>query len=116
MHDAVRITFLSNHREGLDTTFQCTTRVGPFVTEDVMRVTRWDEGTAVGVAHAGLISGEGVFSLADAGESTQLTWREELHFPWWLGGTVTAWAASPVLRFIWRKNLKNFSARFTATR
>ncbi len=115
MHDAVRITFLSDLHEGIGTTFQCTTKVGPFVTEDIMRVTQWDDGRAVGVAHAGLISGEGVFSLADAGDDTLLTWREELHFPWWLGGGIAATVAAPILRFIWRKNLKNFSARFTSS-
>jgi len=114
MHDAVRITFLTDNHEGMGTTFQCTTKVGPFVTEDIMRVTRWDEGQAVGVAHAGLISGEGVFTLADDKNATVLTWREELHFPWWLGGTFTAWDARPILRLIWRKNLKNFSLRFSS--
>jgi uncharacterized protein YndB with AHSA1/START domain len=115
MHDAVRIDFLSDHQRGLGTSFRCVTKVGPFTTDDIMTVNRWDEGSAVGVEHRGLISGVGVFQLAGEGQSTTLTWQEQLHFPWWLGGALTETVATPILRLIWRKNLKNFSRRFTSS-
>jgi hypothetical protein len=43
---------------------------------------------------------------------TTLVWQEELRFPWYLGGPLTAYAAMPVLTYIWRRNLANFRARF----
>ena len=108
MNDAVSITFLSEQRSGVGTSFSCLTKVGPFTTRDVMRVTRWEEGRVMGVAHGGLISGEGVFLLHANEHSTVMTWQEHLHFPWWVGGRLSAAIIAPVLRIIWRKNLKNF--------
>ena len=53
MSDAVKIGFTSDQRRGVGTSFRCTTKVGPFVTEDLMTVTRWDEGSVMGVDHRG---------------------------------------------------------------
>lgn len=114
MSDAVRIDFRSDQREGVGTHFECRTRVGPFSTTDVMTVTRWEEGAAMGVVHHGLFTGRGEFTLSPDGEGTRLCWREALHFPWWFAGPVGAWFARPLLGLIWRRNLANFARQVRA--
>jgi hypothetical protein len=108
MVDAVAITFTSTTRRGVGTRFDCLTRVGPFRTTDRMAVTEWDPGRAMGIEHQGVVTGQGRFSLrARADRRTRFTWTEELSFPWWMGGTVGAFAAKPVLRRVWHRNLRH---------
>lgn len=111
MADAAEVRFTGDRREGVGTTFDCETRVGPLRTVDRMVVTEWEPGRAMGVDHRGLVTGTGRFSLSPAGEDTVLTWDEDLRFPWWLGGPVTSVAARPVLRRLWSGNLRRFSER-----
>jgi uncharacterized protein YndB with AHSA1/START domain len=112
MADAAAIRFTSDRREGLGTTFECDTRVGPLTTVDVMEVTDWRPGEAMGVRHAGVVTGTGRFTLAAvSGGRSRLTWAEDLSFPWYLGGPVTARLATPVLRRLWAGNLRRFADR-----
>ncbi len=107
MSDAESIEFDSDQRSGEGTTFRCRTRVGPFVTVDEMTVTSWVERQCLGVEHRGLIRGSGAFTLTALNEtSCRLDWNELLIFPWWLGGGLGARSARPVLRALWRKNLR----------
>ncbi|MEJ5255451.1 MAG: SRPBCC family protein [Acidimicrobiales bacterium] len=107
MADAEAIRFTSPRRRGVGTTFECDTRVGPFRLVDRMEVTEWRPGQVMGVAHTGLVTGRGRFRLTPLpGGRTRFTWREELHFPWWLGGSIGAVVGGEVLRLIWRQNLR----------
>ena len=116
MADAAAIRFTGDRRTGVGTTFECDTRVGPLRTTDVMEVTEWRERRAIGVRHVGLVTGTGRFVLRRARRGrTRLTWDEDLRFPWWLGGAVGAGAASPVLRAVWRGNLRRFAALVTGS-
>lgn len=108
MQDAVSIEFGSAQRRGVGTSMDVETRVGPFRTLDRMDVVGWDEGRAIEVAHTGLVTGRGTLAVTETGDRTRVSWDEELRFPWWLGGPVTAWLAKPILAHIWRKNLVNF--------
>lgn len=113
MLDAAEIRFLTSQRSGVGTRFECDTKVGPFRLTDVMEITEWEPGRAMGVTHVGLVTGEGRFTLKKArGGRTKFTWKERLRFPIWLGGPVGAFAAKPVLRLVWRRNLKNLQSRF----
>jgi uncharacterized protein YndB with AHSA1/START domain len=105
MRDAVRIEFRDEQREGVGTSFECLTRVGPFTTRDVMTITSWADDATMGVDHQGIIAGSGEFTLSATPCGTLVTWRESLRFPWWLGGAISAACARPVLRWIWEKNL-----------
>jgi hypothetical protein len=105
MSDAVAIDFTTQRREGNGTTFRCTTKVGPFVTQDLMTVTTWVEGMTMGVKHVGLVQGRGWFSLQGDHNATTLKWREELTFPWWALGPLGAFVATPVLARLWATNL-----------
>jgi uncharacterized protein YndB with AHSA1/START domain len=120
MHDAAAITFTSDREEGVGTTFDCDTRVGPFRLTDHMEITSWAPGREMGVRHVGLVTGTGVFTLTPvrsgrgrrARVRTKFVWTERLRFPWYFGGPLGALAARPVLGAIWRRNLKNLARRF----
>ena len=107
MADAVSITFTSAARRGVGTRFDCSTRIGPLRTTDRMEVTEWTPGRSLGIEHQGVVTGRGRFTLRRRPRGrTRFTWTEELHFPRWLGGPVGAAVARPVLRGVWRRNLR----------
>lgn len=124
MADAVAIRFTSGQREGEGTTFDCDTKFGPFKLTDRMEITEWcppvslpGSNASMGVRHAGLVTGEGRFTLRPAqGERTRFTWKERLAFPWWMGGPVGALAAKPLMGAVWRRNLGRLKARIEGHR
>ena len=108
MEDARAVRLTSAATQGVGTTFDCDTKVGPFRLTDRMEITRWDVDTAMGVRHVGLVPGEGEVGLQPAGPGrTTFRWTEELHFPVWMAGALGARLGAPVLRRIWRRNLAN---------
>lgn len=111
MRDAVAVEFLGDSRTGRGTRMRVPTRVGPFRTVDVLEVTSWVEGRSIGVVHEGLVTGTGEFRL-EGDDPTSVIWEEQLEFPWWLGGRLTAFLAAPVLRWFWIGNLRRFAAGF----
>jgi uncharacterized protein YndB with AHSA1/START domain len=112
MADAAEIRFTGERRAGVGTTFTCLTVVGPLRALDRMEVTEWDEERSMGVRHSGLVTGSGRFTLESlSGDRTRLTWEEDLSFPWYLGGPVTAALAHPVFRWLWAGNLARFAGR-----
>jgi hypothetical protein len=111
MADAESITFTSEQRSGVGTTFDCVTKVGPIRLVDRMEITEWEPGRTMGVRHVGLVTGDGRFfidPLDGTDGHTRFTWDERLTVPWWLGGPL----AAPVLRLIWRRNLRRLRDRF----
>jgi Polyketide cyclase / dehydrase and lipid transport len=109
MHDAVAIRFQSDQHRGMGTAFLCDTKVGPFKLIDRMEITEWSPGSAMGVRHIGLVTGNGRFTLTpiDLGRRTRFGWDESLTFPWWLGGPLGALVGGRlVLRSIWKRNLR----------
>jgi hypothetical protein len=104
MADARSIRFTSASTEGVGTTFDCDTKVGPLRLTDRMEVTEWVPEQAMAVRHVGLVTGEGRFTLTPMGARTELAWRESLAFPWWLPSR----PASIVMKQIWRWNLRSF--------
>ncbi len=115
MQDAAEIRFLTEQREGEGTRFECDTKVGPFSLTDVMEITAWEDERRMGVRHVGLVEGTGEFTLtAVEPDRTEFRWEEDLKFPWFLGGPVGAFCARPVLRWVWKGNLKRLKARIEA--
>jgi hypothetical protein len=107
MADAESITFTSTSTRGVGTSFDCVTRVGPLHTTDRMTITEWEPERAMGIEHHGVVTGRGRFTLSPRlRRRTRFTWTETLTFPWWMGGAAGALAAKPVLRAIWRRNLR----------
>ena len=113
MHDAESIWFTSRQTEGLGTTFEVETKVGPIRLTDVMEITEWVEGATMGVRHTGVVTGVGAFTLTPLGDDrTRFEWAEELVFPWWLGGRIGEPIGAFVLTKIWTRNLTNLAGRF----
>lgn len=111
MEDAVAIRFLTSRRQGVGTRFECDTAVGPLSLTDVMEITEWAPRKAMGVRHVGVVTGEGRFTLRRVrGDRTRFTWKERLHFPWWMGGPFGAVVGGEVLRLVWKRNLANLQA------
>ena len=117
MLDATAIRFVGDRRRGLGTTFECDTRVGPIRLTDVMEITGWVPRSRMSVTHRGVVGGTGDFVLSDGPQpaTTTITWKERLEFPWWLGATIGASLARPVLAALWRGNLRRLRARIVAT-
>jgi hypothetical protein len=112
MVDAVAIRFETEQIRGVGTRFVCDTKVGPLRLTDHMTITEWVPLEVMGVAHTGVVSGTGRFTLTPLpGDRTRLSWREDLRFPWWQGGRLGALVGGRlVLRPIWRRNLRRLAA------
>ncbi|MDP6322634.1 MAG: SRPBCC family protein [Acidimicrobiales bacterium] len=106
MADASKIRITSEQTQGVGTTFDCDTKVGPLRTTDKMQVTEWVPNQILSISHKGLVEGRGSFILEKPSEGrTLFVWEENLDFPIFLGGKITEFIAKPVLKKIWRGNL-----------
>lgn len=111
MVDAERIVFTTGRTRGVDTEFECVTKVGPFRLRDVMRVTEWEPRHSMGIEHDGTVRGRGRFTIRGTRRGrTRFTWTERLRFPCWMGGPLGALVAKPILGRIWRANLRRLAA------
>jgi carbon monoxide dehydrogenase subunit G len=112
MADAEAIHFEGEQRRGVGTRFVCDTKVGPIRLQDRMEITEWEPGRRMGVRHAGIVTGTGVFELTpiDLDRRTRFTWSEDLRFPWFLGGRLGELVGGQaVMRSIWRRNLRSLA-------
>ena len=115
MEDAEQITFTSPTREGVGTSFDCISKLGPLKVTDKMLVTEWTEGESITVRHEGMVTGVGRFLIEPQGpDKTKFTWDENLTFPAKMGGQAGAAAATPLFKRVWRKNLENLKRRVEA--
>lgn len=111
MHDAASIEFAGDQREGVGTSFDVVTKVGPLRTVDRMTITEWIDEEVMGVEHSGVVTGAGRFTLEPVGDRTTFRWSEELRLPLRLGGRLGEIPAKPILGAIWRRNLSGLKAR-----
>jgi len=113
MHDAVKIDFLSENNRGLGVKMKVLTKVGPIRLYDYMTVTEWVEEESIGVDHIGIVKGKGRFKLEKIDDNkTLFIWEETLKFPIYLGSIVGEFFGAPVLKLIWKRNLKNLKEIF----
>jgi hypothetical protein len=113
MADATAIRFTTPSTQGVGTTFECDTKVGPLRLTDEMEIIEWEPPSCMGVRHTGAVRGEGRFTMTEApGGRTRFRWEESLDFPLWMGGPVGAFLGTPVLRRVWRRNLARLAGRF----
>tara|TARA_B100001559_G_scaffold313531_1_gene312682 strand:+ start:1852 stop:2343 length:492 start_codon:yes stop_codon:yes gene_type:complete len=108
MDDAVSIDFIGDRQQGIGTTFDCETKIGPFKLTDRIEITEWVESKTIGVSHKGLVSGSGQFTLLQLDPiRTTFTWEESLVFPFWMGGPLRNPIGKKILESVWKQNLKN---------
>ena len=113
MNDAEKIDFLSENNSGVGTKMKVLTKVGPIKLYDYMTVTEWINEEIIAVDHTGIVSGKGKFRLEEVDEnSTKFNWEETLKFPLYLGGIIGEFFGAPILKLIWKKNLKNLKEIF----
>ena len=111
MKDAERIVFTSRSTRGVGTEFDCHTRLGPFRTVDHMRVTGWEPRRRMDIVHEGAVTGRGSFLLRPKRNgATKFVWVErQLTFPKKFAGPVGAFVARPLLKRVWRGNLRRLA-------
>ena len=111
MADATEIRFTSEQTEGVGTSFECDTKIGPIKLTDVMTITSWVDEAEMGVRHEGVVTGVGEFHLSETSSGgSRFSWREDLSFPLWLGGPIGEVVAKPILTADWKRNLKKLKA------
>ncbi len=108
MEDAIKIDILSENNSGINTKMNVLTKVGPIKLIDTITVIEWKEKESIGVIHQGIVTGIGIFYLKELKDSqTEFKWEETLKFPIYLGGVIGEFFGAFVLKYIWKKNLKN---------
>lgn len=107
MNDAKWLVMVGDQRKGVGTTMRVKTVIGPFRTVDDMEIVGWVEHEHIEVRHVGLVKGTGRLGVSPEGDSTVVSWDEDLTFPWWLGGGVTAFLSRPQLMRVWSHNLRH---------
>ena len=113
MNDAEKIDFLSENNSGMGTEMKVLTKIGPIKLYDYMTVTNWVVEKSIAVDHIGIVTGKGEFKLEEIDENnTKFNWEETLKFPIYLGGVIGEFFGAPILKLIWRKNLKNLKELF----
>ncbi len=113
MNDAEKIDFLSENNTGIGTEMKVLTKIGPIKLYDYMTVTEWVNENTIAVDHIGIVTGKGEFKLEKIDENnTKFNWEETLKFPLYLGGIIGEFFGAPILKLIWRKNLKNLKELF----
>lgn len=112
MVDAKQVHVVTPQREGVGVTLRCPTNLLGVTVQDVMRVTRWEEGRLLEVTHLGsVITGTGAFELRDGPrDATTIHWWEEVDPPL---GALGEWGAStlvrPLLRRVFTRSLTNLA-------
>ena len=111
MTEAGSIEIVSDRVTGVGTVLRVPTHVGPLSTEDWIVVTSWEDGTEICVVHIGLVTGTGRFVLESEGTATRIIWDEEFTLPLVFGGPIGEIVAAPILKALWRGNLRRFGRR-----
>ncbi len=86
------------------------TGIGPVGFEDTMEITEWDPPRRCVVRHTGqLIRGEGRFEVAQAGQTSQFSWTEQLQLPVQVPRAVRQWVLLPVASWVMAASLRRFA-------
>jgi len=112
MLDARSVRVLTPQREGSGVTIVSPTLLLGVTVDDIMRVTRWEDGRVLEVVHLGrIITGTGAFELDDGPDGgTTIRWWEEVAPPL---GALGEWGATtfvaPFIRWLFTRSLTNLA-------
>lgn len=99
MRDALSVELLTPGPVGVGSRMRVPTRIGLLRTTDILEVTEFQPPERWTVAHRGLVTGEGAFTLTEesGGSSTRVAWDERLAAPLGVVGRIAMTALRPVL-------------------
>ena len=106
MREASDFRVLGEQREGVGVEAEATVRIGGIRTRDRIRVTRWEPPTILEMDHLGWVRGRGYMELNPTDEGTHVFWREELWPPLGIVGRLGLRVYSPLLRRVFRRDLR----------
>jgi Polyketide cyclase / dehydrase and lipid transport len=106
MREAGDFRVLGEQREGVGVEAETTVRIAGISTRDRIRVSRWEPPWILELQHVGWVEGTGYMELARAERGSQLFWREELIPPWGIFGRIGMRAVSPLMRRVFRRDLR----------
>ena len=110
MLEASDFVVTSEQREGIGVEAEATITIGGITTRDKVRVVGWEPPRRLAIEHLGWVSGRGEIYLTPLGrDRTHLFWREELEPPVGLLGAVGITAFKPVMRRIFKRDLRVLS-------
>jgi hypothetical protein len=106
MREARDFRVLGAQREGVGVEAETTVRIAGITTRDRIRVSRWEPPWILELQHFGWVQGTGYMELARAEKGAELFWREELIPPWGILGWIGMRAVSPLMRWVFRRDLR----------
>jgi uncharacterized protein YndB with AHSA1/START domain len=106
MREARDFRVVGEQREGVGVVAETTVRIAGIATRDRIRVSRWEPPWILELQHLGWVKGTGYMELTRGDRGTELFWREDLIPPWGILGRVGMRAAAPLMRRVFRRDLR----------
>ena len=120
MLEASDFAVVSSHREGIGVEAEATISIGGIKTRDRVRITQWEPGRLLGIAHLGWVSGHADMKLLPSNGSTRLVWREHFTPPLGVVGALGMTLFKPIMCRIFMRDVRVLAglvrARTTARR
>ena len=120
MLEASDFAVVSSHREGVGVEAEATISIGGIKTRDRVRITQWEPGRLLGIAHLGWVSGHADMKLLPSNGSTRLVWREHFTPPLGVVGALGMTLFKPIMCRIFMRDVRVLAglvrARTTARR
>lgn len=107
MLEATDLVVTSEQREGVGVEAEATISIAGIKTRDRIRVTTWEPGKHLVMAHLGWVRGEGEIVLTDLGDrGTHLFWREMHYPPLGIAGAIGLSLLKPLMKRIFERDLR----------
>ena len=110
MLEASDFEVISEQRAGIGVRAEATIKIAGIKTRDEVRVVAWEPPKLLSIEHLGWVSGRGVLHLTPVAEGTHIYWREELKPPLGILGALGMTLFAPVMRRIFKRDLRILAA------